>query len=330
MGHKPSMTQPLKIPSIKKSIKHYLKAFLLFFVCLAPPSWAIDDIDEARALLQKMVRANRELAYQGMFTYEYAGALKSFRIQRMVKDGDEYEKLLYLNGPYKEVVRKNALSDCRQVTDQVFLGHGIDAELSGALDRNYEFHLRGEDRVADRSARVIHLVPKDDLRYGYVFSIDKGTNLLLQSLLIDHRRHVLERFQFVDVDFMLEDAQVADMVDSSQLKSVPAAPVNAHCPPPSIPDNWQVTWLPSGFELVGGERDSQGLVTLIYSDGLAHFSIFIDPRGVVDLPDVQAQRGATVAQFTRKKFRGVEYAICVVGEVPLVAAQKIAEFVSPE
>lgn len=324
------MTQPLKILSLKNSTQQYLKAFLLFFVCFAPSSWAIDDIDEARALLQKMVRANRELAYQGMFTYEYAGALKSFRIQRMVKDGGEYEKLLYLNGPYKEVVRKNKLSDCQQVTDKFFLGHGIDTELSAALDRNYEFHLRGEDRVADRSARVIHLVPKDDLRYGYVFSIDKGTNLLLQSLLIDHRRHVLERFQFVDVDFMPDDVQIADVIDSSQVKSVPATSVNTHCPPPSIPDNWRATWLPGGFQLVGGERDSQGLVTLIYTDGLAHFSIFIDPRGIVDLPDIQAQRGATVAQFTRKKFRGVEYAICVVGEVPMVTAQKIAEFVSPE
>jgi len=310
------------VSNIRGPKKHL---FFGLFLLLAPVSsvFAIEEVEQARTLLKKMASANRELNYQGTFTYEYAGALKAVRITHALVDGLEYERLLYLNGPKRVIQRGGKSPECRRSSDEFFLAAPVPSAI-GNLESTYELYLRGEDRIADRPVRVLHVVPRDALRYGYILSIDKETGLLLQSLVVGGNRRVMERFQYVSITLGSDDTDVATIVasvDGSAEGSVCAdsAPVDT---------GWQAEWLPDGFQLVGSSLEN-GEISMSYSDGMSFLSVFVSKDGTPLFPPIQAQRGATVAQIARQTHNGREYAVCVVGEIPPETAERIAQFVRP-
>ena len=309
---------------------------LIFF--MAPPiaSHAMEDVEQARNLLKKMASANRQLNYEGIFTYEHAGILKSIRITHVVHGGLEYEQLLYLNGPEREVVRTGVSPDCRNFGDEFLKGVPMPSEYSTHLETHYELFLKGEDRVAGRNVRVIHVVPKDGMRYGFILSLDRETNLLLQSLLVGPDRRVMERFQYVDIDYRLDGPAVAEALtartptDAATVESGGGVEKAGECQR-AVDDRvpWQAKWLPAGFRLVSASLEDRGEASLVYSDGLSFVSVFINEDGDAVLPPIQAQRGATVAQMARLNHNESEYQICVVGEVPPATAERIAKFIAP-
>ena len=94
--------------------------------------------------------------------------------------------------------------------------------------------------------------------------------------------------------------------------------------------DWQQSWLPPGFGLAGYLKSGDsGGETLIYTDGLAIFSVFIDSSETVDIPKMQAQRGATVAYLTKAKISQQDFLISVVGEIPVETARAVAHAVIP-
>lgn len=290
-------------------------------------SLAVEDVDQARTLLKKMAQANREQDYQGIFTYEHAGALKSIRIMHLVRDGVEYERLLYLNGPRKEVVRKGVSPGCSQTDDRFLRGMPMPSEFASHIESHYELFLRGEDRVADRDVRIVHVVPKDDMRYGYILAIDKASGLLLQSLVVGTDRRVMERFQYVDISLEPDQEAASELLSGGPAPSEDCAVADSMASEEAIP--WQAGWLPPGFELANVQLDAKDNVALSFTDGLSFVSVFIDEGSEARFPDIQAQRGATVAQLTNVSHGGKQYAVCVVGEIPPETAGKIARFVVP-
>lgn len=304
-----------------------LFSFLVFPLC----AFAVDDVEQARNLLKKMALANREIDYRGVFTYEHAGALKSVRITHAVVDGLEYERLLYLNGPRREVNRLGVSPECRSMSDDFLAGVPVPSEFSSHLESNYELFLKGNDRVADRDVLVMHVVPKDAMRYGFIISVDRETGLLLQSLLVGTDRRVLERFQFVDIKFQLDPTELNALVEGSSSQGSARDSVSMDNCEQSIDPaiQWQANWMPAGFKLVKAEVDEANDVSMVYTDGLSFVSVFINSSQQTDFPPIQAQRGATVAQMAMLNHNGQEYQICVVGEVPAVAAEKIAQSVAP-
>jgi sigma-E factor negative regulatory protein RseB len=63
---------------------------------------------------------------------------------------------------------------------------------------------------------------------------------------------------------------------------------------------------------------------MLYTDGLTTFSVFIEAAtGAV--PEGVASRGATLAVMDSLVHQGKSYRITVVGEIPVVTAQKIAQ-----
>jgi len=308
--------------------KPIVTRFLILILVFLPSiesAWAMNEVEQARHLLRKMVSANRELNYQGVFTYEHAGSLKAIRITHLLADGLEYEKLLYLNGPRKEIVRRGASPRCKQAGDRFLHGMSLPSEHISNLESHYELFLRGEDRVADRPVKMVHIVPKDNLRYGYILSIDSESGLLLQSLLVGTNRKVMERFQYVDLTLDVSDAAVAELVAAGSKVAVEDC---ASAVPPSQL-TWKANWLPPGFELANNHQDEEGNISMSYTDGLSFVSVFVETGDAARFPDIQAQRGATVAQLAKVVYQGKDYAICVVGEVPPETANKIAQFVSP-
>ena len=311
---------------------------LLALVAAAPlsPSYALDDLSSVTNLLKRMAEANRQLSYEGIFSYEHGGALKTVKVFHSVRDGQEFERIVHLNGPEREVVRRGNDLDCQRLGDAMLRGAPLGLlELSrGHLETHYNLYIKGGDRVAGRHITVVHVVPKDSFRYGYVLGVDKETGLLLQSMLVGNNKRVLERFQFVDVTIgtLVDDMAVEPTNTDHHLASLDASPcLNAEGNLSSTSEhNWQSTWLPPGFAMSGYHISPEtNRETLVFTDGLAVFSVFVDSNETIKVPDMQAQRGATVAFLSRIQHDNNEYTICVVGEIPIETAKQVAQSLTP-
>jgi sigma-E factor negative regulatory protein RseB len=63
---------------------------------------------------------------------------------------------------------------------------------------------------------------------------------------------------------------------------------------------------------------------LMFTDGLATFSVFIEPA-VDTVPEGVAQRGATLAMMTGVEYQNKIYRVTIVGEIPVITAQRLAQ-----
>lgn len=298
---------------------------------------------EAGDWLRRMDRAFHVEDYDGVFSYlrrtgelGEQGDLSSFRIVHKVIDGTEHERLVYLDGAHREIVRVGDRVSCIAEPDDEL--HAIIGSPSapyvsrfsphfGDLGNHYDVRLTGEDRVAGRAAVRLGVVPLDDDRYAYLVWLDRATALPLRSELRDAGGATLEIFQFTALRTGRQVAardlapELSDSVVTSHPASAPAA-----AGPPSP---WRARWVPNGFRMTEGvlrRGDAEGHVsTLLFSDGLATVSVFVEAAPPRAAP-LAFRRGATAVhtRLTRDP-RQRDHLVTVVGEVPSATVQRIAE-----
>lgn len=299
-----------------KCQRRFLMAFLC--ICASPLALAAENLERVGELLGGMSEALREQSYQGLFTYEHGGALETLKLLHQVADGVEVSSLERLNGPAQRYSPKARKADCLSPSDRRLRG-GADVNSALAdLAGYYHFYIREDQRVAGREATVLQAVPRDEYRFGHTFTIDKATSLPLGAMIFTPNKTVLERLQFVDLSLLAEaePLAVAPTTFVCQSEPVPQAP-------------WQLGWMPSGFVAAGvAHREVVGDM-MMFTDGLASFSVFIRPSIEDVVAQGQAQRGATVAFMQQHRFGQTVYTVSVVGEVPVRTAQRIASSVRP-
>lgn len=312
------------------------RILLLLIVAAAFPCYALDDLSSVTNALKKMAEANRQLSYEGVYSYEFGGALKTVKVFHSVRNGQEFERIVHLNGPKREVIRRGNNLSCQRLGDALLRGaSAFSSDISrGHIETYYNLYLKGDERVAGREVSMVHVVPKDLYRYGYALGIDKETGLLLQSMLIANNKKVLERFQFVDISIgtLVDDMSLEPSDREHHLASMDALPCVDEKGEIATDANrhWKVSWVPPGFALSGYQvSPDTHRQTLVFTDGLAVFSVFVDTDEVISIPSMQAQRGATVAFLSHLEHSGSNYTICVVGEIPVETAKKVAHSLTP-
>lgn len=119
------------------------------------------------------------------------------------------------------------------------------------------------------------------------------------------------------------DASAVEVTDSSA-----ASENNEHTDEP-LADTflWQLGWHPKGFVQSGHRRTAPEVEMLMYTDGLATFSVFVEALPSSVSIEGDAQRGATVAHMTNLSVAEQLYQVTVVGEITLLAAKQIAAMV---
>lgn len=284
-------------------------------------------IDESvAALLKKMSEKPREINYEGIFTYQHKDnpGLQTFRVLHWHDGEMAYDRLQHLNGPEREISRKGTIQDCESIGDKLRQGKmTVIGDIVNQMT-DYHFELRNKERIAGRVATVLLAVPKDQFRYSYFFSIDDETGLILKVWLVDEKAHAMERYQFTELNLNPDIKQMADIPAAGIHKSLP---LKSNCVVQEQPSNWQLSWVPSGFNFAGEGQPRENLEMLMFTDGLATFSVFIEPANNT-IPEGVAQRGATLAMMTGIEFQGQLFRMTVVGEIPVVTAQRIAQGIS--
>jgi len=308
------------------------RLLLLFLaVCFSTTAFsqtqsAIDKtvIDSSVAdLLNKMSEKPRQINYEGVFTYQHKDnpSLQTFRILHWHEGNMTYDRLQHMNGPIREITRKAAVNDCESIGDKLRQGKlPLIGDLVNQM-KDYHFELRNKERIAGRIATVLLAVPLDQFRYSYFFSIDDETGLILKVWLVDENAHAMERYQFTELNLKPDLSQVDDIPTSGIRKNLPA---KSNCVTEAKPANWQLAWVPSGFNFAGEGKPRENLEMLMFTDGLATFSVFIEPA-TSGIPEGVAQRGATLAMMTGLEYQKQLYRVTIVGEIPVVTAQRVAQ-----
>ncbi|MFK3970241.1 MucB/RseB C-terminal domain-containing protein [Pseudomonas sp. NPDC087358] len=285
--------------------------------------------DDAQDQLKRLAQAEQQQSFQGTFVYERNGSFSTHRIWHRVVDGKIREHLLQLDGSPQEVLRVNGVTQC--VSGALVPGvsnipdspaHAFDAAKLSAW---YDMKVAGDSRVAGRPAVIVTLTPRDQHRYGIELHLDSQTGLPLKSLLLSDKGQLLERFQFTQLDTTEPTDQM--LQPSADCKSVDVVKARTDTQKQQVA--WHSDWLPPGFELSSAgarkDPDSKSLVTsLMYDDGLARFSVFIEPVSGAAATDIRTQLGPTVAVSRRLTTPKGDAMVTVVGEIPIGTAERIA------
>jgi len=291
--------------------------------------------------LETMAFAAHQTDYSGTFVYQdgMGGHVQVSRITHISDKAGEHERLEGLNGSRREIVSSNNqvwlfLGDRkvridRQHNDRAF--PALLPEQISTLKENYSISQTEGDRVAGFHAHVVVFQPKDNLRYTHKMWAHSESGLLLKAVVLDERSRVIEQYAFtqlslggnVDRSWIEQNMATQTVAKKNEGTSVvkPLDPVKS--------GDWQVDALPAGFkkitEICRPMRDSKIPVThLVFSDGLAGISVFIEDVG--DRDDINAGLSSQGAIQIYSRISG-DKLITVVGEVPPRTVIQVGESV---
>ncbi len=317
-------------------------AFPAFLILLGSVSHAGADngaSSDAIALLKKIATASRHVNYAGTFVYQHANQVETSRIAHWADASGEYEKLETLDGPPREIMRNNDNVTCylpehKTVVIEKRTARRFPAllpeQLSGISD-NYTVKKGELDRVAGYDCRVIVLEPKDNLRYGHKFCVEIMSGLPLRARMYNEKNEMVESFAFTQLTIgsgVSKDMLKSRFASKSQSWRVDKSALQQSELPVDI--GWVLKNQPVGFKkLTEMKRSIAGRPTqishIVYSDGLAAVSVFIEPMPKTPPPSGPTYQGAVNIYVTSQH----DQMVTVVGETPARTVKQIAESLSP-
>ena len=310
---------------------------LLFGICAAGPAGAADsDTQDGLAWLKKMASASRQLNYVGTFVYRNSRQSETSRIAHFMNSGGgEFEKLETLDGPPREIIRTNDQVTCYLPNAKTVLVEKriprrfpamLPEQLTG-IPESYVVRKEGTDRVAGHECQVIVLEPRDKLRYGHYFCAETKSGLPLRARSFSENHETLESFAFTELaigrDFSRDLVKSRYASRSKDWKVDRSAIPVAEAPADT---GWVLTSQLPGFrKMTEFKRSIAGrsvpVAHIVYSDGLAAISVFIEPMpGPRAVPHLSHQGAVNI--YTRQV---AEYMVTALGEAPAATVMQLAK-----
>jgi sigma-E factor negative regulatory protein RseB len=309
--------------------------------------------DDSREWLQKMNQALSTRNYDGTFFHLSEGRVETMRIVHRVRGTNVTERLQSLDGSGREFVRNNGeltcyLPDKHTVLIEPRPDHGPFLgslpRFGAGVDEFYHIETLATTRILGREARVISVSPKDQFRFGYRLWLDDKTAMPLKTQLCDSRGAVIEQIFFARLDMpeSIPDSDLVPAVRTEGMRWVRQGPSHDSASPALAA--YRASQLPPGFHLtVAGAQTLGGTSVpashLVYSDGLATVSVFIEAQ--VDAPVSGAASDASLSAPSEPPMQGLArvgsgfafstvvqgHQVTAVGEVPAQTVEYIAHSV---
>jgi len=321
---------------MRSAFAHLTTTSILFLISTVTFA---NDLERAEAIgwLEKIANAARQLNYSGTFVYQHGDQVETSRISHYVDRSGEFEKLQALDGPRREIVRVNGEIYCYDHENRILRKQTnaprrnfpalIPEKLANLADF-YDLRTGGQERIAGYDSQALMLEPKDGFRYGHKLWADVATGLLLKAKLLNERKEVVEQFTFTQVEIG------AGVTREMTRPSVDAGPAwrrdSTSADESSTEAGWIVKSFPAGFrkimEMRRTKEGTSGYTThIVYSDGLASVSIFIEPLPLKRRPAEGLMRHGAVNILFRPM---TDQMITVVGEAPPSTILQIGNSVS--
>ena len=298
------------------------------------------DQSEALAWLQRIAEAARALNYRGTFVYQHGDQAETSRITHFVDRTGEYEKLETLDGPRREIIRNKdeiltfyaesgVVKRERRTAHKLF--PALLPEQLAAITEHYELEKDGQARIAGYDAQALKLKPRDGFRYGHKLWAEVNTGLLLKARMFDEKNEMVEQFHFTEVTInsLLMREAVKPSFPIPPNDSRRGGRGEAALPADT---GWMVRDQPAGFKKIMEMRrlkqSGEGYVAhLVFSDGLAAVSVFIEPLPATRHPVEGLSQQGAVNIYTRPMS---DQLVTVLGEAPPVTVRQIANSVVPK
>jgi len=308
---------------------------------LALPTWGQQQGNgDALLLLQRVAAAAQKLTYTGVFTYQSGSRSETSRISHLIDGDDELERLEVLDGSPREVIRRNQEVKCFLPESHLVIVERRGARqffpllLPGSLAGMTEYYLirkGAAGRVAGVDSTSVLIEPRDENRYAHQFWIDPQSGLLLKASLFNETGKPVETFAFTEV-------RIGGPLDRTLLKS----------PMDSRTLDWKVQHVQSsdikgddgqwlfraplpGFRRMSGMKrqlrpDAPESTQVIFSDGLASISVFVEPMAGRAKEEPAALTMGAVNVYKRQIG---DYQLIVMGDVPAAALRRFVEGMEP-
>ncbi|HDY91282.1 MAG TPA: anti-sigma E factor [Pseudoalteromonas sp.] len=295
-----------------------------------------NDTNPAKDLLLKMANAVHTRNFDASFVVVKGKTMEPYRWVHALQGDTELEHLSLLNGAGLEMVRiDNQVTYFEPQSEPYSLktdsiAGPIPEVLFKDIERlsaHYDFVLGGKGRIAGRAAQLVRIESKDEYKYNYWIWLDMESSLLLKAAYVNHEGEALEQLQLTHISVT---EQPAGMLLEVLNRNFPTPlPNDALVNEDSTTTNWQISWLPDGFELLKSDRHKLDLNNeltdyYLFSDGFVEISVFIQRP----LPGKRLSGALTSGATTVYVHNGGNFDVSVVGNVPSMTAKAIAESVT--
>ena len=300
-----------------------------------------DGPHDPRAWLMRTHEAASTRNFQGTLVMSTPEGRSSSRVLHLIEAGEQYERVDWLDGAERSQLRHNETVHTLWPKSKVALVEQREpravfpALLSGGERRVlqwYELRRAGVDRVAGHEADVVLLQARDGLRFSQRLWADRRSGLLLRSDILSPSGSALESVAFSEITIgaRLKTDQVTRGLNKLQGYRVIRSQM---LPTRLAAEGWAFNdtpahAMPAGFREVHCARRSldptatQGspvVLQTIFSDGLTHVSLFIEP---FDSARHQAEVSTAVGATQTLMARRAEYWVTAMGDVPVETLKK--------
>ncbi|NYS61414.1 MucB/RseB C-terminal domain-containing protein [Halomonas salicampi] len=251
-------------------------------------------------------------SYQARAVAIDANEVRTLALSHRIQDGVRQQVVQYLDGPSMSIERHARVGHWGW-TNAPDVETSVPAQWATHLSRIYTILLEDDKRVAGREAVKITFEPRDTDRYSHQWWLDVASGLVLKHVVRDTGGDILETFQ------------VTQLQDPERFSG--DVEIGRPGREPSV--DWQVNWLPKGFQLQPGVSRAlaNGRAQKLYSDGLAAISVFVEPLSASSLSPGVHKLGVSAVAVERRQSSDADLQVVAIGEVPPQVLLRVARTV---
>jgi sigma-E factor negative regulatory protein RseB len=295
--------------------------------------------NDAASWLQRTLQAARTASYSGTYAHSNGDRTSAVHISHVIMGTEEHERIEPLDGPPIEIVRRNDEMFCyfpdaktirldRRVTAHFFPAL-LSASSPEAVAASYDVKLGKTESALGFDCQWIRLEPKDGMRYAQSLCAETHSGLTIRAKTFNAQNQVIEQYTFTELKI---GPQVAKNDVKSSFESRVKRWITDRQPreeAKNVDTGWTVNEPPPGFRKVTELRRTlpgraAPVSQLVYTDGVASISVFVEPNAPPRTADASTEDGTT-AFFVHPMGDTV---VSVLGEVPLATAQQVARSVA--
>jgi sigma-E factor negative regulatory protein RseB len=320
--------------AVVPGVRRFLPALAVGVACGAQAAPA-----DPLAWLQSAAQSARAASYEGVYVHTNGERTSTVRVTHVNAAGDEHERIEPLDDASLEIVRRNDETFCRfpdaktvrldpRITNRFF--PRILSAPAEAIAASYDVSLGKTERVLGFECQWIRLDPRDAARYAQRLCSEIGTGLIIRAKTLNEQRHVIEQYTFTDL-------KLGTHVARTDLRSIFRARSHQWVSDGQMRDEavsaesgWIAARIPNGFTKVAELKRSmpgrsQPVAQMIFTDGLANLSVFVEPNPAPNRAGEASSEDGTTAFFVRPVG---DHLVSVLGEVPPATAQLVARSVA--
>jgi len=289
-----------------------------------------DSPETAEQWLSKLKTALMVTHFDAGVVTTKANKTDSYKWLHGVVEGQEVESIAPLIGGGVTTIRKGNTVAFIETNKQIysieapsirrFIPPVFYKDVS-VLKDSYQFVLVSKNQIGGRPAKLIRIESKNNSTFNYWVWVDIESGLPLRMEYVNAKGEVIERMLMTHLS--IYSAPTEDMMEVAKLD----LPIPATVGIASNRDtnDWQIAYLPQGFELVKSDRHHVSMSRevsdyYLFSDGLVEFSVYIQRPLESFKSPIVLHEGVT--SFVMINANGFD--VTVVGSIPAETAYQIA------